>query len=110
MVRVMIRCPETGLAVFTGMLIAAEDKNGAVPTAKNAVGCPNCGDLHDWSAMEAWFEPWSGEDISQPEAGGNETERLLAGKEGAKGKDAPSQVKSPAQPPRIFGTALRRRR
>ena len=71
MVRVMIRCPETGLAVFTGMLIAAEEQSGAVPSAKNAVGCPYCGDLHDWSAKEAWFEPLAGGAASQPDVAGS---------------------------------------
>ncbi len=70
MVRVMIRCPETGLAVFTGMLLVAEEKTCAVPSAKNAVGCPYCGDLHDWSAKEAWFEALAGAEAPQPDVGG----------------------------------------
>ena len=68
--RVMIRCPETGLAVFTGMLISAEDENSAVLQAKNAVGCPHCGDLHAWSVEEAWFESSVGKRTSHPVARG----------------------------------------
>ncbi len=52
MVQLMIACPETGQPVFTGLY--ADD--ATLPHARAAVGCPHCGDLHDWNPAEAWAE------------------------------------------------------
>lgn len=47
--KVMIRCPQTGLPIFTGLTVS----QGAKPDkAVTAVGCPRCGDLHIWSHAE----------------------------------------------------------
>lgn len=52
MVQLMIACPMTGEPVFTGLY--ADDPTP--PTASAAVGCPHCGDLHEWKRDEAWTE------------------------------------------------------
>ena len=46
---VMIRCPETGEQISTGLPVPA---NALSPARVNAVGCPHCGDLHIWSLAD----------------------------------------------------------
>jgi len=52
--RVMVTCPETGKAVFTGLITRTRATRPLHQS--NFVGCPHCGDLHDWQAKDCWFE------------------------------------------------------
>ena len=52
----MIRCPDTGGSVFTGLVVAEGAQPDAVIPDRTAVGCPHCGDLHEWHAGDAWVE------------------------------------------------------
>lgn len=56
MKRVMIRCPETGRAVFTGIQLPQTNLHREHLPERKAVGCPHCGDLHDWTEDDMWFE------------------------------------------------------
>jgi hypothetical protein len=50
----MIRCPETGASIFTGIETDQEslDQTPDVPTHTD---CPACGGEHVWWKREAWF-------------------------------------------------------
>jgi len=50
---VMIRCPETGREVSTGML-ADRDSFRATPVFFARSYCPICDAEHEWFAQEAW--------------------------------------------------------
>ena len=50
---VMIRCPETGREVSTGMH-ADHDSFRATPVFFARSYCPVCGTEHEWFAQEAW--------------------------------------------------------
>jgi endogenous inhibitor of DNA gyrase (YacG/DUF329 family) len=55
--KIMIRCPKTSKAVFTGM--AMDEKSFADPTNKfvnNSIQCPHCGQMHTWSKEDAFLE------------------------------------------------------
>ncbi len=56
MKRVMIACPSTGNAVFTGFTAEGSDAAGHALTGTHAVGCPHCGELHIWDVTAAWLE------------------------------------------------------
>ena len=53
--RVMIQCPQTSRAIFTGR-IASPLEIDAELAGKNAVGCSECGELHFWVVADAWLE------------------------------------------------------
>jgi len=53
--RIMITCPETEKAVFTG--IATEEQAFQTSTFENnTVACPHCGGNHVWSKDDAYLE------------------------------------------------------
>jgi hypothetical protein len=51
----MIRCPQTGRAIYTGIETDPEslDKTADVPMHTR---CPDCGREHMWWKREAWLE------------------------------------------------------
>jgi hypothetical protein len=50
---VMIKCPDTGRDIATGMY-ADRDSFAATPVFFARVRCPQCGAEHEWFAKEAW--------------------------------------------------------
>ena len=76
MKQVMMRCPETGEAVFTGLYLSSDATDKRLPFALKAVGCPRCGDLHVWTAEDAWLEaiPATSSETGHPmpDAGGGD--------------------------------------
>jgi hypothetical protein len=51
---VMIRCPNTGQAISTGMT-ADRPSFGSTPVFFSRTYCPICRTLHEWFAKEAWL-------------------------------------------------------
>jgi hypothetical protein len=52
---IMIRCPETGNEVSTG--IYCDGKSfGELPFIVSQANCPLCGSPHSWSKAEAWLD------------------------------------------------------
>ena len=60
MVRIMIRCPETGELLYAGQLSDREAVEQLVH-GKHGTGCPHCGELHMWDAADASVEETAGE-------------------------------------------------
>ena len=50
---VMVRCPQTGREIATGM-IADRESFHATPVFFARVHCPICRTEHEWFAQEAW--------------------------------------------------------
>jgi hypothetical protein len=50
---VMIKCPETGRAIATGM-VADRETFRAMPVFFARVLCPLCRKQHEWFAQHAW--------------------------------------------------------
>ena len=50
---VMVRCPETGRDIPTGIVADRESFN-AMPVFFARVHCPICRTEHEWFAKEAW--------------------------------------------------------
>ena len=50
---VMIKCPETGRAISTGM-VADRETFQAMPVFFARVLCPLCRKQHEWFAQNAW--------------------------------------------------------
>ena len=50
---VMVRCPQTGRDIATGM-IADRESFSATPVFFERVYCPLCRAQHEWFAKEAW--------------------------------------------------------
>ena len=50
---VMIKCPETGRAISTGM-VADRESFRAMPVFFARVLCPLCRKQHEWFAQNAW--------------------------------------------------------
>lgn len=50
---VMIKCPNTGQAISTGMA-ADKPSFGSTPVFFSRTFCPICRSLHEWFAKEAW--------------------------------------------------------
>jgi hypothetical protein len=50
---VMIKCPDTGGDIATGIVADRESFN-AMPVFFARVQCPLCGSEHEWFAKEAW--------------------------------------------------------
>jgi hypothetical protein len=53
--KVMIRCPDTGRPVHTG-LDMRQELFESHELADRRVHCPLCGHTHTWSKQEAWLE------------------------------------------------------
>jgi endogenous inhibitor of DNA gyrase (YacG/DUF329 family) len=51
---VMIKCPQTGNAVSTGIEIEPDSFN-SLPDISAHMRCSACGDQHIWSKGEAWL-------------------------------------------------------
>jgi hypothetical protein len=63
MAAVMIRCPETGREIPTG-IVTDRESFAATPVFFARVLCPICRTEHEWFAKEAWLcEPVS--DVSE---------------------------------------------
>src|ERR1051326_2416696 len=50
---VMIKCPKTGNAIFTGFT-ADRESFAVTPVFFGRVHCPTCGAIHEWFARDAW--------------------------------------------------------
>ena len=50
--RLMIRCPKTNEAIFTGRYVAAERFHSA-PVFFSHTYCPHCNLFHEWFAKDA---------------------------------------------------------
>jgi hypothetical protein len=50
---VMIKCPDTGRDIPTGM-VADRERFRAMPVFFARVLCPLCGKQHEWFAQQAW--------------------------------------------------------
>jgi hypothetical protein len=50
---VMIKCPDTGCDIATGIVADRESFN-ATPVFFARVYCPVCRTVHEWFAKEAW--------------------------------------------------------
>jgi hypothetical protein len=66
--RVMIQCPQSSRAIFTGRLARQNDFEADL-AGKNAVGCSECGELHLWEAGQAWLEQDAKAAAAMPIAG-----------------------------------------
>ena len=56
MKRVMIRCPETGVPIPTGLAAADQAAFACTPVFMARAACALCGREHGWFAREAWVE------------------------------------------------------
>jgi hypothetical protein len=69
MTALMIRCPQTGRTIYTGIETdqVSLDKAPDVPMHTR---CPECGREHMWWKREAWFQngPVEGEPAATPAA------------------------------------------
>jgi len=54
MAAVMIRCPETGEAIPTGIGMPYEALKSVVMRDNTVVGCPACGGDHVWQGEDAF--------------------------------------------------------
>ena len=52
--RVMVRCPQTGRAISTGIETDAARFN-SMPVFFGHTWCPHCRTIHHWFAREAWI-------------------------------------------------------
>lgn len=55
MARVMIQCPRTGRAVFTGIAMNAASFESST-LLRNTLRCPACGEDHTWDKKDAHLE------------------------------------------------------
>jgi hypothetical protein len=63
---IMVRCPETGKEIPTGIWCDGESF-ARLPFIVSHASCPVCGKLHGWSKADAWLsEPEL--EFSRPEA------------------------------------------
>ena len=51
--KLMIRCPKTGDAIFTG-LTADKERFAVMPVFFGRALCAACGATHEWFARDAW--------------------------------------------------------
>ena len=56
MAEVMIKCPETGKAVKTGISVERISYKTLMLTNKTLENCPACGKSHVWSKEESFLE------------------------------------------------------
>ncbi len=61
---VMIKCPDTGYDIATG-IVADRESFKATPVFFAQVLCPHCGKQHEWFAQQAWV---SESDIAKPKS------------------------------------------
>jgi hypothetical protein len=52
---IMIRCPQTGREISTGIECEAETFN-TIPFVVAQSNCPHCGCQHRWSKEDAWLK------------------------------------------------------
>jgi protein-disulfide isomerase len=52
--RLMIRCPKTSQAIFTGKYVALE-RFRSIPVFFSDTYCPHCNLFHEWFAKDAWI-------------------------------------------------------
>jgi len=52
--RLMIRCPKTDQAIFTGRFVAAESFHSS-PVFFSRTYCPHCNLFYEWFAQDAWI-------------------------------------------------------
>lgn len=62
---IMFKCPETGLAVSTGMR-ATRRGFAATPVFFARSFCPHCRTTHEWFAKDAWVDEPAAEVSVQP--------------------------------------------
>jgi endogenous inhibitor of DNA gyrase (YacG/DUF329 family) len=53
--RVMIRCPNTGRAVDTGVETTSQEEFASEVLVGQSVACPHCGQTHTWSKPDAFL-------------------------------------------------------
>lgn len=53
---VLIQCPETGMAVRTGVELTDIAAFQAVAVRPRACACEHCGSWHVWSRHDAWLD------------------------------------------------------
>jgi hypothetical protein len=51
---VMIKCPDTGVPVSTGIEIE-QDTFAKLPNLSSGMSCPACGNHHFWHKTDAWL-------------------------------------------------------
>ncbi|MBN8957120.1 MAG: hypothetical protein J0H17_11215 [Rhizobiales bacterium] len=51
---IMIRCPETGSEISTG-IECEDDDFKKLPFVITQTACPSCGREHSWSKSDAWL-------------------------------------------------------
>jgi len=51
---IMIRCPETGSEISTG-IECEDDDFRSLPFVITQTTCPSCGREHSWSKSDAWL-------------------------------------------------------
>jgi hypothetical protein len=56
MPRIMIKCPKTGKAVPTGVILEEVAFEAALLPNSSFGPCPECGEMHSWSKEDAFFE------------------------------------------------------
>jgi hypothetical protein len=56
---VLIRCPNTGKSIATGIRLTAADDLGKLSRARRFTQCPCCKTVHSWLPSEASLEPAS---------------------------------------------------
>jgi hypothetical protein len=56
---IMIRCPETGSEISTGIECEDEDFR-SLPFVITQTTCPSCGHEHNWSKADAWLNDGTG--------------------------------------------------
>jgi hypothetical protein len=62
---IMIKCPQTGEAVSTGIEVE-RDTFIALPNADAQMHCPACGGEHIWSKSKAWLAEGTIDDGKAP--------------------------------------------
>ena len=55
--RIVIRCPETGETVPTGVVVPDTRSFDALLLPRRHLTCPSCGRQHAWTKDSAWVEP-----------------------------------------------------
>jgi len=56
MAKIMIKCPETGKLVFTGLYVDKASFEKAQMQHNTLAHCPACGKKHSWTKQDATVE------------------------------------------------------
>ncbi|HEX8091621.1 MAG TPA: hypothetical protein VF762_22400 [Blastocatellia bacterium] len=57
MPRIMITCPTTGRAIYTGMSMDEDSfEQDSKAFSNTGAPCPECGELHPWQRQDAFLE------------------------------------------------------